>query len=57
LKVPRLDYVIVKNANAPHRIQRTREFLNKHAAMGLSAYAAQEPFALLHREAKSQGKA
>jgi hypothetical protein len=57
LKEPKLQYVIVKNANAPQRIQRTREFLGKHAAMGLSAYAAQEPFALLHREAKSQGKA
>ncbi len=48
LKEPRLDYAIVKNVNAPNRIQRTREYLRNRGSLGLSAYAEQEPFALLH---------
>jgi len=48
LKEPRLDYVVVKNINAPNRIQRTRDYLMSRAAMGMSAYAAQEPFGFLH---------
>jgi hypothetical protein len=48
LKEPNLDYVIVKNINAPQRIQRTREYLKKRGALGMSAYAMQEPFGFLH---------
>jgi hypothetical protein len=48
LREPNLDYAIVKNVNAPRRIQRTREYLKNRGNFGLSAYAEQEPFALLH---------
>jgi hypothetical protein len=48
LREPNLDYVIVKNVNAPRRIQRAREFLKNGGSLGLSVYAEQEPFALLH---------
>jgi hypothetical protein len=48
LREPHLDYVIVKNVNAPRRIQRTRDYLKDRGSLGLSAYAEQEPFALLH---------
>jgi hypothetical protein len=48
LREPRLDYAIVKNINAAHRIERTREFLRGKGSIGLSAYARQEPFAFLH---------
>jgi hypothetical protein len=50
LRKPHLDYAIVKNINAPRRIQRTREYLKNRGGFGLSAYATQEPFALLHSE-------
>jgi hypothetical protein len=48
LREPNLDYAIVKNVNARRRIQRTREYLKNRGNFGLSAYAEQEPFALLH---------
>jgi hypothetical protein len=48
LKQPNLDYAIVKNINAPRRAQRVREYLRSGNSFGLSAYAGQEPFALLH---------
>jgi len=48
LKEPSLDYVVVKNINAPNRLQRTRDYLTSRAAQGLSAYAMQEPFGFLH---------
>lgn len=44
-----LQYVVVKNAHAPRRIERTREYLKERArAGGLALYAQDEPFALLH---------
>lgn len=48
LKGPRLDYAIVKNINAPQRIQRTREYLQNRGVLGLSEYVNKEPFAFLH---------
>jgi hypothetical protein len=48
LKKPNLDYVVVKNINAPNRLQRTRDYLRSRTAMGMSAYAMQEPFGFLH---------
>jgi hypothetical protein len=48
LKKPNLDYVVVKNINAPNRLQRTRDYLRSRAALGMSAYAMQEPFGFLH---------
>jgi hypothetical protein len=48
LKQPNLDYAIVKNINAPRRIQRVRDYLRSANSFGLSAYTEQEPFALLH---------
>jgi len=48
LKKPNLDYVVVKNINAPNRLQRARDYLRSRAAMGMSAYAMQEPFGFLH---------
>lgn len=53
LKEPHLDYVVVKNINAPNRLQRTRDYLKSQAASGMSAYAMQEPFAFLHSEHQS----
>jgi len=48
LKEPRLDYAIVKNINSAPRIQRTRDYLRSRGALGMSAYALQEPFGFLH---------
>jgi subtilisin family serine protease len=53
LKKPNLDYVVVKNINAPNRLQRTRDYLRSRAALGMSAYAMQEPFGFLHGGKKS----
>jgi len=48
LKKPNIDYAVVKNINAPNRLKRTREYLKSRSAMGMSAYAMQEPFGFLH---------
>jgi len=53
LKEPGLDYAVVKNINAPNRLKRTREYLKSRSAMGMSAYAMQEPFGFLHGGKKS----
>jgi hypothetical protein len=48
LKEPGLDYAVVKNINAPNRLKRTRDYLQSRSALGMSAYAMQEPFGFLH---------
>jgi hypothetical protein len=48
LREVRLQYAIVKNAEAPNRLQRTREYLRGATGPGMALYADQEPFAFLH---------
>jgi hypothetical protein len=48
LKEERLQYAVVKNAQAPQRLQRTREYLKRAGAPRMALYAQQEPFAFLH---------
>jgi hypothetical protein len=48
LKGERLQYAVVKNAEAPQRLKRTREYLQGAGRAGMSSYSEREPFAFLH---------